>query len=147
MRAFLVVFVAAAALVLPAGRAAAQSSGAQAIANELMSPFCPGKTLAVCTSPAAAELRAEIDARLIAGESPEAVVDGLVARFGDGIRGAPAARGFGLLAWLAPMVIGLLVLAAIRQVASRRSGTPAEPAGSEGPEWSRRLDDELAAMD
>ena len=39
------------------------------VANELMSPFCPGRTLADCPSPDAASLRMWIAVQAAAGRS------------------------------------------------------------------------------
>jgi cytochrome c-type biogenesis protein CcmH/NrfF len=58
----------------------------------VMSPFCPGLTLANCPSVYAETLRVSVRARLDAGEAPDSIVESLVAPFGEGIRGAPRAR-------------------------------------------------------
>ena len=70
----------------------------------LMSPFCPGLTLANCPSVYAETLRVSVRERLDAGEPPEQVVESLVAVFGEGIRGAPRSRGLGLLLWTLPFI-------------------------------------------
>lgn len=83
------------------------------LAHQLMSPFCPGKLLADCTSPNAGALRQAIEGRLTAGESVEAIKSGLVQQYGPEILGAPPARGVGLLAWLVPALLGLASAAGI----------------------------------
>jgi cytochrome c-type biogenesis protein CcmH/NrfF len=54
---------------------------AHRIFSELMSPYCPGLMLADCPSPDAFELRAEIRARLAAGDPPAQVKENIRARF------------------------------------------------------------------
>lgn len=72
--------------------------------GSIMSPFCPGLTLATCPSVYAETLRVSIRTRLEAGEAPDSIVESLVATFGEGIRGAPRARGMGLALWALPLV-------------------------------------------
>ena len=91
--------------------AAEDSSWGYAIAYELMSPFCPGRTLAACPSDKAAELRQWILLQEAAGTSREGVIDILLQRFGDVILSSPEAEGWGLAAWMLP-VVALLVGAA-----------------------------------
>lgn len=75
---------------------------ANQILGTVMSPFCPGLTLANCPSIYAETLRVSVRTRLAAGESPDSIVESLVAAFGEGVRGAPRASGFGLALWLLP---------------------------------------------
>jgi cytochrome c-type biogenesis protein CcmH len=42
---------------------------------------------------------------LDAGETPDSIVESLVAAFGKGVRGAPRATGLGLLLWALPAVV------------------------------------------
>ena len=62
---------------------------ANELARDLMSPFCPGRTLADCGSPDAAVVREEIRKALGAGESPESVRARIETRFGDRVVGVP----------------------------------------------------------
>jgi cytochrome c-type biogenesis protein CcmH/NrfF len=81
--------------------------------NKVMSPFCPGRTIANCPSPQAAELQVSIKEKLSEGESPEQIEAELYATFGDDIRAIPRARGFNLLAWVVPglfFVLGVFVV-------------------------------------
>lgn len=85
------------------------------IINNLMSPFCPGLTLAACPSPSADSLRTDIIARARAGESKDSIVHRLYTDFGSAIRGAPAFESFGIIAWLAPgffIICGAVLLTA-----------------------------------
>lgn len=123
------------------------------LAGDIMSPYCPGRTLATCPSPAAAELRVEIATRLAQGESRDAVVQALVARFGQAIRGAPRPEGIGLALWTAPALIGGLLLGALLNAARRRGGQAQDHRMHVSSEAARRgalerrLDAELQQMD
>lgn len=50
---------------------------AQRLADDLKSPFCPGKTLKTCTSPDAAKVRRDIQRMVRDGASDEAIVAAL----------------------------------------------------------------------
>jgi cytochrome c-type biogenesis protein CcmH len=78
---------------------------ARQVYDGVMSPFCPGLLLANCPSPQADSLRRAVARRAAAGESRAHLIADLVATYGDGIRAAPASRGFGLVAWLAPALV------------------------------------------
>jgi cytochrome c-type biogenesis protein CcmH/NrfF len=82
------------------------------IFGQLMSPFCPGKLLRDCSSSRAAELRIEVHNRLTSGVSPEQVIGELLTRYGEEMRAAPRAKGFGLYAWIVPpafLGVGLML--------------------------------------
>ena len=50
---------------------------AQRLADDLKSPFCPGKTLKTCTSPNAAKVRRDIQEMVLQGMSDDAIVASL----------------------------------------------------------------------
>jgi cytochrome c-type biogenesis protein CcmH/NrfF len=140
--------VVALALVVPAA-AEAEGWGYQYI-GEIMSPFCPGRTLAACPSPQAESLREWILVQEHEGRSEEEVNQELLARYGDVILSAPRAEGFGVTAYLIPLVIfvvgGLLVVVFLwrqtRAAAEHAARAPrAEPLD---PEIERAIDEELA---
>lgn len=117
--------------------------------NELMSPFCPGRTLADCPSPQAGSLRSWIVVQEAAGRSKDDVLDELYARYGDQIRSAPRAEGFGTAAYVIPVVAFLLggVIVAVFLVHWTRrggGGPPAGPPPALDPELQRRLDEEFS---
>jgi cytochrome c-type biogenesis protein CcmH/NrfF len=158
-------FAALAAIVLSLLAPRAADAGAQAtrdaasgeattrafaLSHEIMSPYCPDMTLANCPSKAAAQLRTEIAGRFRAGESRAAIVDGLVGRFGDAIRGTPRPRGVALSLWGVPGLIGVaIVWALIRSAVSRRGARAADaddlPTAAE-PALVSRLDAELEEL-
>ena len=115
--------------------AASTSTWAYDLAGELMSPFCPGRTLASCPSPQAAELIQWIATQEAAGVTREEVIAILVERHGEEILGAPPARGITLWAYVFPVLGfvafgGVAVLVLRRIVAPRRSVPAANPAQS-----------------
>ena len=118
--------------------------------GEAMSPFCPGRTLAACTSPQAESLREWILVQEEEGRGQEDVHEELLERFGDVILSAPRAQGFGVTAYLIPMVIFLAggVLVGIflwRQTrAAAEHAAEAPPAEPLDPEIERAIDEELA---
>lgn len=147
-----------ASLVL-AAPLAAQTPNQQAtdLAHELMSPFCPGKLLAECTSSYAGELRQAVEQRIAAGETKEAVKADLLRQYGKEILGAPQAEGVGLLAWALPALVGVLSAAGIawkvRQAAragqAAALGAPLAATAGGGAEAAAlaQLDDELRDLD
>jgi cytochrome c-type biogenesis protein CcmH len=94
-------------------------------------------------------MKAYIRKRIAAGDSKAEIEDALVAQFGPDVLATPSKHGFGLLAWLVPLVavgaaavvIGLLVRAW-----SRRRGPPA-PERALDPDLERRVDEELARFE
>ena len=58
----------------------------QALSHDLMSPYCPGRTIATCPSPQARKLEAHILDQARSGLSREQIETSLVSRFPD-IRG------------------------------------------------------------
>ncbi len=137
---------------------AAQTPKEQAtdLAHELMSPFCPGKLLAECTSSYAGELRQAVEQRIAAGETKDAVKADLIRQYGKEILGAPEAEGVGLLAWALPAIIGVLsaagigwkVLRAARAGQAASLGAPlAATAGGAEAAALAQLDDELRDLD
>lgn len=153
-------FALAAALVsLVATAALAQSPARQQasdLSRELMSPFCPGKLLADCTSSYAGDLREAIAKRLEAGEPLEAIKADLVRQYGKEILGAPPAEGVGLLAWVLPALLGLATAAGVglkvaraareTRLAGRSAPVPAVAGGADVAALAQ-LQDELRDLD
>ena len=119
----------------------------------LMSPYCPGRLLIDCPSSQAEALRERIAAEEAAGRGRDEVVASLYAEFGDIIWQAPRAEGFGLAAYLIPLLAAFsgvaVVLTFLRR--QRRAIAGAERGGEQGspataaldPEIERRIDAEM----
>ena len=116
----------ASALLLAWAPASAVAAGAEQeevwgydLSHDLMSPFCPGRTLATCPSPQAAELVQWIVMQEAAGASQAQVVEMLIERYGEEILGAPPAEGITLWAYVFP-VLGFLVGGGLAFIVLRR---------------------------
>jgi cytochrome c-type biogenesis protein CcmH/NrfF len=125
-------------LSAPRVSAEAESWG-YALAHELMSPYCPGRSLAACTSDQAAELRQWILIQEAAGASQEEVVAILGQRFGDVIRSSPEPEGWGLAAWLLPGAVVLLGALAVVGVLRGMVAKPARESSAASRAPSTRL--------
>jgi cytochrome c-type biogenesis protein CcmH len=136
-------------LCLPLAAGAAERWSAD-LERELMSPYCPGRSLVECPSQKATELRLWIARQEDQGASRAQVEQELFRRYGDTLRHAPRAEGFGLWAYLVPAG-ALLAGGALVAVFLRRQGTPARsaaaprPPAPRDPELERRLEEEFRA--
>jgi cytochrome c-type biogenesis protein CcmH/NrfF len=137
-----------------------ETSWAYDAAHELMSPFCPGRTLAECTSPQAGELRGWIVVQAAAGRTRDDVYEELYERYGNKVRPTPKAEGIGLTAYALPIAAflggGVLVVIILRRLTAEgrspepavagRAGAPAVAAAASTPEdaeLQRIVDEEL----
>lgn len=84
----------------------------QSLSHELMSPYCPGRTISSCPSPNARKLEDFILEEATKGKSKEQIEQGLVATFGReklGSLTSPAVLGFaGGVGLVAALVIAVL---------------------------------------
>jgi cytochrome c-type biogenesis protein CcmH len=127
------VAVGLAALVLAAPAVASEQHPTLAeLEGQLMCPICEGETLAQSDSPAAQQIKAEIRARIAAGDTRSEIKQRLVAEWGKRILAAPPRKGFDLLAWVLP-IAGLLAGAAVLTVLAWR--------------WTRRPEDDLPVLE
>jgi cytochrome c-type biogenesis protein CcmH/NrfF len=116
----LAVLLAAAGVATSAELDVEAARRAHRVASSVMSPFCPGRTLADCPSPDAAALRHDVRALLDAGATEEQVRERLEARFGEEVAAVPRSA----FAWLFPVVV-LVVGAGAVAVAIARLARPA----------------------
>lgn len=142
--AILALAVLAAAPALAAGK---QKPWAYDLAGELMSPFCPGRTLADCPSEQAKQLVMWMVVQEGQGRTRADVEKQLLTRYGEVMRPAPTVSGIGLTAYLIPAAVfvggGLLVgFFLARQTRGARPGPV--PSGEPDPELERIVDEELA---
>ena len=102
----------------------ARARAAHELSRELMSPYCPGRTLADCPSPDAGAVRDEIRAALRAGESVDSIRARIESRFGAQVIGVPTT----LLGWMIPVVVlaagAIALVLALRRAVSRPGSLP-----------------------
>lgn len=113
----------------------------QSLSNDLMSPYCPGRTIASCPSPQARQLEDHILAEAKAGKSRDQIESALVARFGDEIIGyAPQP-----VLLYGSALVGLLALILLVMMGRRwaRRSTPATAAAGPTQAELDRLEDAL----
>jgi cytochrome c-type biogenesis protein CcmH len=148
------VAVAIAALALAAPALASEQHPTLAeLEGQLMCPICEGETLAQSDSPAAQQIKAEIRARIGAGDTRSEIKRRLVDEWGKRILAAPPREGFDLLAWVLP-IVGVLGGAVVIGLLAWRWSRTREPAAQWtltarplGAEEERRLDEELRRFD
>jgi cytochrome c-type biogenesis protein CcmH len=124
---------------------AAPEDVANAVAQEVMSPYCPGVTLHDCPSSSAQEMREEIAGWARAGMTKDEILGRLEDEFGPSIRAVPRGRG-GLFAWLLPAVAlaaGAGAAAVLARRWTRRRVEAPPPAPTVPPEAAARLNAEL----
>ena len=123
-----------------AGSASAQGgeegppAWAYSMAHDLMSPFCPGRTLAACPSGQADELRQWILLQAAAERTRADIEESLYERFGDVILSQPRAEGgWGVSAYAVPiggfLLGGSVVVFVLRRIV-RGAGSAAPAAVS-----------------
>ena len=116
---------------------------ANELSRDLMSPFCPGRTLADCSSPDAGAVRQEIRQSLAAGQQPDEIRARIEARFGDHVVGVPRQ----LLGWLLPILVLIAGAGGLLWVLRRAVQRPAPAAKALSPELEARLSRELDDVD
>ena len=121
--------------MLPAvGHADALDDGVRRVALQLQCPVCEGESIADSPSGLAADMRAVIRTKLVAGESDQQILDEFVASYGDGILTEPPKRGISLGVWIGP-VIGVAAGAVLVTVLLRGwRHAPVQPAGAAAPD-------------
>lgn len=96
---------AALALALVPGADTGAGTRAEQIASELRCPVCQGLSVKDSDSPTARDIRSDIDRRLAAGQSPTAIRNAYVDRYGEWILLRPRASGFETLVWATPAAV------------------------------------------
>jgi cytochrome c-type biogenesis protein CcmH/NrfF len=149
MRSLFLAGVLALALAAPGAAAEDPEGWAYQLANKVMSPFCPGRTLADCPSSKADSLRMWIIVQEASGRSKDEVENELYERYGDIMRAAPRAEGLGLAAYIAPVLFfalgGVVVIGFLRFQKRTPAAVPRAPVEAPAdPELERIIDDELA---
>jgi cytochrome c-type biogenesis protein CcmH len=157
MRAGLALLALLALLVAPAAALAQQPRASLPdIEDEVMCLECR-TPLNVSTSDVADQQREFIADLIAQGRTKAEIKDALVREYGPRVLGQPEEQGFGLAAWIVPILVGVAALALVLLTARRWRREP-EPAGAGGAapaagpgaldaDDARRLDAELAAFD
>jgi cytochrome c-type biogenesis protein CcmH len=116
--------------------------------DEVMCLEC-GTALNLSNAPVAERERAFIRREIRRGRTKEQIKDALVDRFGPAVLAMPDDEGFSLAAYLVPLGVALLAVAAVFAVIRRwrRPGRPAAAATTLDPDDERRLERELTAYD
>ena len=121
-------------LVLLAGSSAAASAGeaqppaadpalerrVTAVASELRCLVCQNQTLADSNAPLAVDLRNQIRSQMEKGAGERAVVDYMVARYGDFVLYRPPLKATTILLWAGPALLAIAGLAVLFVNLSRR---------------------------
>ncbi len=140
--------LAVALLLGPTAAVADEAGWSHDLSSEMMSPFCPGRTLNDCPSPQAGELRKWIERQEGEGRGREDVEAQLLRLYGDVVRSAPAAEGWGLTAYVGPAVLvllagGFLVVFLRRQASRPAAAAAASPPNVPDAELERIVEEEL----
>lgn len=135
--------VAIVVLLAPPLAPPSRGGAAAALMAELRCPDCQGLSVAESRTAAAAAIRAEIDAQLAAGRTPDEVRRHFVDRYGEWILLRPASP----LAWLVPLAAVGAAAVLLGVWLLRRRGAPAAAPPAVDAETRRRLADESEALD
>ena len=101
-------WIASASLAVPHAIANESASGkkdpARAITSQLICPCSCGEILSGCTCETGKAMQGYVDREIKSGKSKDQIEAALVNQYGEVILGAPKAKGFNLLVWVAPFV-------------------------------------------
>lgn len=128
--------------------AAAPRASLPDIEDEVMCVQC--KTPLNLSTAAVAEREREfIRSQIARGKSKDEIKAGLVERFGPAVLATPDDEGFGLTAYLVPLLVGFLALAAVLLWMRRWRRPAGEPRRGQalGAADAKRLDRDLTAND
>ncbi len=121
---------------------AALEKRARALSAGLRCLVCQNQSIDDSDAPLAKDLRILVRERLVAGDSDAAVIDYVVARYGDFVLLKPPVNSHTLLLWLAPLlVLGAAVIAARRVLRRPAATVPEAPlSASEEKDLSRLIE-------
>ncbi len=122
---------------------AALETRARTISAELRCLVCQNQSIDDSNAPLAKDLRVLVRERLKAGESDRAVIDYIVARYGDFVLLKPPLNSHTLLLWLTP----LLCLVGLSYVLVRSIGKPAtRGAGAQAEKLTKAEEEKLRSL-
>ena len=90
------------------------------VAQELRCLVCQNETIAASQADLAQDLRKQIRIKLQQGQSPQEILDFMVARYGEFVLYRPALQGKTLLLWLGPFVFLLAAFLSLIYVIRKR---------------------------
>lgn len=99
----------------------------ETLVRELRCTVCQGETLHESNAALAADMRRRIYQMTREGESAEAIVDFMVARYGDYVRYRPPLQANTALLWASPLLLLFAGGVGWWQVVRRRRSQPARP--------------------
>jgi cytochrome c-type biogenesis protein CcmH/NrfF len=145
-----VAVAALASLALVGAAGATTPPNAADLESEIVCPVCE-TTLDQSNAPIALRMKTFIRQRIAAGDSEAQIKDALVAEFGEEVLAEPPGGGFGLLAWLLPLVAlaagAIAVAFLVRRWSARRTPEPGDAGAPLDPQLERLVDEELARYD
>lgn len=89
--------------------------------KELRCPKCQNQNIADSNAPLAADMRERAYQMVMAGESKQAVIDYMVARYGNFAHYKPPFNLFTAVLWIAPVVIALVGIVLALRLSRKRS--------------------------
>jgi cytochrome c-type biogenesis protein CcmH len=119
--------------------------------QQVLSPFCPGRSLNDCPSSKAHELKLEMRQKLEQGAAPETIIEDVFAKFGEQYRAVPSYAGFGKLVWWVPggfLLAGVAIIAVLAR--GKRRNAPEKATQSDATlsdEMRRAIERELESLD
>ena len=112
------------ALIACSGQEPSLEERAYSIDKSLICPVCPGETIDQAQVELASQMREIVRERLAEGWSREQILQFFVDRYGERVLAAPPKRGFNLMVWIVPIVVGVggVILLVFVVRAMRRAG-------------------------
>jgi cytochrome c-type biogenesis protein CcmH/NrfF len=92
---------------------------ARTLMGELRCIQCQGQSIADSDAPIAGAMRSEVRQRIAAGETPDAIRNWLISRYGEWVSYQPPKHGAGLFLWILPFLLLIIALWSVRGLFSR----------------------------
>jgi len=89
------------------------------IARQLRCPSCVSESVSDSSAPIAQQMREIIQDQLVEGRSETEILAYFQTRYGDWILLDPPKRGIHLVAWLLPVIVGVVAVAVVALLARR----------------------------
>jgi cytochrome c-type biogenesis protein CcmH/NrfF len=99
----------------------AQEAAATRLMHGLRCIQCQGQSIADSDASMAATMRAEVRQQIAAGETPDAIRQWMIERYGGWVSFEPEMKGAGLLLWATPLLVLLIALWLARGLFRRRA--------------------------